>query len=65
MGLSDPDGVALLGNTLFVTMDLLCSLDFVACFRSPEGQPVFGSYGHLQRAEIEVVLQHPYSLLSK
>jgi hypothetical protein len=40
-------------------MDFLSSLPLVASFRSPEGQPVFGSYGHLQRAEIVTLLRDP------
>jgi hypothetical protein len=39
-------------NTRLARIDFLCSLRLVASFRSPEGQPMFGSYGHLQRAEI-------------
>jgi hypothetical protein len=40
-------------------MNFLSSLRLIASFRSPVGQPIFGSYGHLQRAEIAALLQDP------
>lgn len=46
-------------NTRLARMDFLCSLSLVASFRSPEGQPILGSYGHLQRAEIHALLETP------
>jgi hypothetical protein len=46
-------------TTRLARMDFLSSLRLVASFRSPEGQPIFGSYGHLQRAEIAALLQDP------
>jgi hypothetical protein len=46
-------------NTRLGRMDLLSSLRLVASFSSPEGQPIFGSYGHLQRAEIFALLRDP------
>lgn len=46
-------------NTRLARMDFLCSLRLVASFRSPEGQPFLGSYGHLQRAEILALLEKP------
>jgi hypothetical protein len=46
-------------NTRLARMDLLCSLRLVASSRSPEGQPIFGGYGHLQRAKILALLPDP------
>jgi hypothetical protein len=46
-------------NTRLVRMNFLCSLPHVVSFRSPEGQPILGSYGHLQRAEILALLGNP------
>jgi hypothetical protein len=46
-------------NTRLARMDFLSSLRLVASFRSPEGQPIFGSYGHLQRSEIADLLRDP------
>jgi hypothetical protein len=44
-------------STRLGRMDFLSSLRLVASFRSPEGQPIFGTYGHLQSAEIAALLR--------
>jgi hypothetical protein len=46
-------------NTRLTRMNFLCSLRLVASFRSPDGQSILGSYGHLQRAEIRALLEKP------
>jgi hypothetical protein len=40
-------------------IDLICSLRFVACFRSPQGIPIFSRFEHIMETELATLLQEP------
>src|SRR5258708_6542868 len=40
-------------------IELICSLHFVACFRSPQGNPIFGRFEHVVESELAALLREP------